>query len=187
MPRFIVFLLVLGCFWANSLAVQVVPLSIEELTTRSALIVRATVASKSCLRDDRGRIYTEIELQVSEVWKGAHAGSKLTVVQSGGTLGDQRVVVSGEVNYVPGEAVVAFLVLNPKGQAVTLALMQGKFELLKDVATGATLARNPFHGNEAASPVAGGGGSVTKSAVAAKPALTVEELKRRVQTVGGTR
>ena len=68
-------------------AVQMEPLSIEEMARQSALVLHGTVLSKSCQRDPAGRIYTKIEVQVAEVWKGSLATNRFTVVQGGGILG----------------------------------------------------------------------------------------------------
>jgi hypothetical protein len=119
------------------------PLSIPELTARAEWIVHGRVLSKTCQRDAAGRIYTAVELRIEEVWKGADlaAGQLLRVVHSGGTLGEERVAVSGQVAYEVNEEVVAFLRRNPRGEGVTIGLAQGKFRLEPDAATGTTLAR----------------------------------------------
>lgn len=134
-------------------AVIMVPLSIPNLTAKSDLIVHGTVLSKSCQRDPEGRIYTKVEVQVTDVWKGTATANPLTIVHGGGTLGQERVVVSGQVEYEVGEEVVAFLVRNARGEAVTLGLAQGKFHVWKDPAGGRQFVRNPFHGgSELANP-----------------------------------
>jgi hypothetical protein len=127
-------------------AVTMVPLSIEDLSAKSQLIVHGTVVSKSCQRDPAGRIYTKVDLRVSEVWKGDWTRDQLCVVHGGGILGEERVEVSGQVEYQMGEQVVAFLVFNQRGEGVTLGLAQGKFHVWKDPANGILVAHNPFHG-----------------------------------------
>ena len=164
-----VLLLYLSCVLAPSLrAIQFTPLSIEQLAQQSALIVQGTVLSKSCQRDSAGRIFTKVELGIAEVWKGSLATNRFTVVHGGGILGDRKATVSGQVEYGIGEEVVAFLVFNPRGEAVTLGLAQGKFHVWKDGKTGEKFARNIFHG---------GGGEFDARGAAAR--LTVAELKRR--------
>jgi hypothetical protein len=127
-------------------AVIVTPLSIQELTVRAELIVHGQVRSKNCQRDPTGRIYTRIELEVRETWKGTPASNPLILVHGGGTLGEERVEIPGQVEYSVGEDVVVFLVLNPRGDAVTVGMAQGKFHVWKDGASGNLLVRNPFHG-----------------------------------------
>lgn len=156
-------------------AVIMVPLSIPDLTAKSELIVHGTVLSKACQRDPEGRIYTKVEVQVTEVWKGTATANPLTIVHGGGTLGQERVVVSGQVEYEVGEEVVAFLVRNARGEAVTLGLAQGKFRVWKDSTSGQVLVRNPFHGGPdliKPSPT---------SPESDRPRLTLHELKDRVK------
>src|SRR5436190_10933160 len=62
------------------------PLSIEELTSKAQVVLHGTVDSKSVQRDAEGRIYTRIELEVTEAWKGQARGKSFTVVQGGGVL-----------------------------------------------------------------------------------------------------
>ncbi len=159
-------------------AVDMIPISIKQLTERADLVVRGTVSEKSCQRDPAGRVYTRVKLDVTEVLKGARATGPFTVVHGGGVLGVQRSEVSGQVDYQLGEEVIAFLVLNQRGEGVTVGLSQGKFHVWTDPASGAQLARNPFHG-----------GAVTAAAPgsAAQPAaarLRVDDLKRQVTEAG---
>ena len=128
-------------------AVTFKPLSVPELIDASDLVVRGAVASKSCQRDEAGRIYTKVELDVAETWKGAAVTKKLTVVHGGGILGEERVVVSGQVGYRIGEEVVAFLIFNSRHEAVTVGLAQGKFSVAKDPANGQLVLRNAFYGS----------------------------------------
>jgi len=172
------FLLLLLFVPALSLrAVQFTPLSIEQLTQESTLIVQGTVLTKSCQRDSAGRIFTKVELKVAEVWKGSLPTNRFTVVQGGGILGDRKATVSGQIEYGLGEEVVAFLVLNQRGEGVTLGLAQGKFHIGREAGTGERLVHNLFHG-EAVS----GGDSIPESDnPPARRRLTMAELKRRVR------
>jgi hypothetical protein len=129
-----------------ALGTEFVPLSIPELTAKSDLIVRGIVKSSASKEDSAGRIFTQIELDAAEIWKGTNQPGMLTVVHGGGTVGQRRVAVSGQVQYAVGEEVVAFLVFNERGQAVTIGLAQGKFHVWTDSQSGEKLAANPFHG-----------------------------------------
>ena len=140
-------LLALCLIPAELSAILMRPLPIAELSQKADLVVLGTVQSKSSHRDAEGRIYTKIELQVSETWKGTRSDASLTIYQGGGTVGNERVEVSGEAEYGIGEEVVAFLVLNPRGQPITLALAQGKFHVWKDKQTSEKFAHNVFHGS----------------------------------------
>jgi len=157
-------------------ATQFDPLSIEQLSEQATVVVKGTVLTKSCQRDPRGRIYTKVELQVAEVWKGSPTTNRFTIVHGGGILGSEKATVSGQVDYDIGEEVVAFFVLNQRGEGVTLGLAQGKFSVWKDAKTGEKLARNLFHGEQASSEE-----NISKNRLATQPRLTLAELKRRVQ------
>ena len=162
--------------FTNVQAGQFIPLSVDQLTTRSAIVLQGSVLSKTCLRDESGRIYTRIEVSVSDVWKGNVASNRFTIVQGGGTLGEERVTVSGQAEFQPGEEIVAFLVLNQRGEGVTLGLRQGKFDVQNDKITGEKYAHNLFHGRPAIERP-----QRTPPAPAAAGRLGLSELKRRVQ------
>jgi len=176
------FLLLLLFVPALSLrAVQFTPLSIEQLTQESTLIVQGTVLTKSCQRDPAGRIFTKVELGIAEVWKGSLATNRFTIVHGGGILGDRKATVSGQVEFGLGEEVVAFLVLNQRGEGVTLGLSQGQFEIRQDAATGERLVHNLFHGE----PGYHREGEFQAHRLPTQRRLTLAELKRRVR--GGDR
>jgi len=159
------------------LAVQMEPLSIEELAEKSALVVRGTVLSKSCQRDPDGRIYTTVELQIAEVWKGSLTTNRIAIVHGGGILGAEKTFVPGQVEYGIGEEVVAFLVFNQRAQSVTLGLAQGKFHVQQEPGTGEHLAHNLFHGQSGS-----GDQAISRSdRLSTQTRLTLAELKRRVR------
>ena len=152
--RLLILPLVLSLGSPNLFATLMTPLPIEDLAQRAELILHGSVTSKTCLRSPEGRIYTRVELQVHEVWKGNLTTNTFTIVHGGGTVGNMRTAVSGQVEYKVGEEVVAFLVLNPRGEGVTLGLAQGKFHVWKDKSNGEKFAHNIFHGTteKAAAP-----------------------------------
>jgi len=179
MKREILLILLTGLLVSSVRAIEFTPLSIEQLTRESALVVQATVLSKSCQRDPAGRIFTKVELEVKDVWKGAFPTNRLTIVHGGGILGDRKATVSGQVEYGIDEEVVAFIVFNQRGEGVTLGLAQGKFHVRSDAGTGEKLTHNLFHGE-----------SVSHSPDVSAPGrfptqrrLPLAELKRRVRGV----
>lgn len=153
-----------------------IPLSLEELAKKSDLVVHGVVLGKHCETDPQGRIFTKVDLQVIEVLKGEVKTSPLTVVHGGGELNGRRSTVIGQVDYKPGEETVAFLVRNARGEAVTLGLAQGEFQVWKDTVTGEKLARNMFHGGGSST-----NGSIQKLDVGADTPLTLDNLKRQVK------
>jgi hypothetical protein len=156
-------------------AVQMVPLSIQQLTDRANLILHGRVAAATVQRDPQGRIYTRIELNVTEVWKGDSALKSFVIVQAGGVLGDEAVTVDGQEKFAIGEEVVLFLVLNARGEGVVVGLAQGKFKVTTD-ARGEKSAHNRFHGSPPtiAPNVRGPTGDVRKP-------LPLAILKKQVQ------
>ena len=150
------------------------PLSVEELTREAELVVRGRVLSKSCQRDDAGRVYTRVECQVEEVWKGRSAGDPLVIVHSGGSIGRQRLTVPNQVEFQVGEEAVVFLRLNQRGEGVCLGMAQGKFRVWPDSSTGETLASNGFE-ETPASP-----GPAAKHSTP----LTLAQLRLRVRGGG---
>jgi len=152
-------------------ATQFAPMSIEEIAAAADVIVQGAVVSKTCARDDAGRIFTKVELAVSETWKG-QAVTNLSIFQSGGILGEEGAMIPGQADYEIGEEVVAFLVLNHRGEAITLGLAHGKFHVWKDPNTGEKLARNIFHGG-------GTKEAVVPGKTSGNARLKVVELKRR--------
>jgi hypothetical protein len=161
--------------WAN--ATQFVPLSVEQLTERARLVLHGTVLAKTVQRDSAGRIYTKVELQVTEAWKGAVTGGRFILVHAGGVLGEETGAVTGQESYEVGEEVVSFLVLNQRGEGVTLGLAQGKFHVSNDPASGLKLVHNPFHGRPPGTP-----GESARRATQ-KTSLELTELKTRVKGV----
>lgn len=153
-------------------ALLMLPLSVDELAHKADLIIQGTVLDKTSLRDDAGRIYTKVNVRVAEIWKGAPPANattnSLTIVQSGGTVGDMREEVSGEVEYGAGEEFVAFLVFNSRGEPVTIGLAQGKFHVWRDKKTGEKFAHNLFHGRP-------------EESSDATPPLRLSELKSQVR------
>lgn len=172
-----------GVWCASSgFATQFLPVPIDELARFADVVLRGAVVSRSCERDARGRLTTRIELAVSEVWKGART-THFTVVQAGGTLGDQRLTVIGQAEYRVGEEVVAFLALNHSGDGVTLGLAHGKFSLLRSPESGELLAQSAFLGHDDSTPGASLHASTGPKTVARAPfsgRLTVERLKQLV-------
>ena len=137
---------------STGFATQFLPLPIEELARSADVVLRGEVISRRCDRDARGRLTTHIELAVSEVWKGTQTG-RFTVVQAGGTLGDQRQTIIGQAEYRIGEEVVAFLAVNRFGEGVTLGLAHGKFSLTRPP-DGVLRAHSAFHGHAPAPTLA---------------------------------
>ncbi|HUR44680.1 MAG TPA: hypothetical protein VMZ27_02300 [Candidatus Saccharimonadales bacterium] len=122
------------------------PMPVEEMRDKAQIVLHGTVLSKTVQRESDGQIMTRIEINVIETLKGKALPSNYTIVQAGGVLGDEVTTVSGQEDYQIGEEIIAFLVLNEKGEGITLGLAQGKFQVFNDPATKEKLVRNIFHG-----------------------------------------
>jgi len=119
-------------------------LDVGELARRADHITVADVIYvRSAWDDEHHKIYTTVELQVVESWKGNDApASRITIVQPGGTVGDITMVVFGLSRFVPGERALLFLRGSPS-QAGVVGLTQGKRPMRRDTATGGWLVEGP--------------------------------------------
>lgn len=84
-------------------------MSLQELTTASAAVVRARCLGSES-RWDSGRIWTFSQFEVLESFKGEPAG-RIQVRLVGGRVGSLHSVVEGAPRFLPGEE--AFLFLAP--------------------------------------------------------------------------
>jgi hypothetical protein len=158
------------------LGTRMLPLTIEQLAAQAELVVQGRVVARSCLEDALGQVFTRVELHVLEVWKGNPSSERLYIVQGGGVVGDRAVSVAGQAEFEPGEEVVAYLVRNARGEAVTLGLAQGKFHVRADPATRSRYVSNVFWGGEGHTAAHRPAGLTLLS----RP-LSLEELKRRTR------
>jgi hypothetical protein len=155
-------------------AVQMSPLSIQQLSDKAQLVFHGTVREKTVQRDPQGRIYTRIKLEITDVWKGDPTLKSFMAVQAGGVLDEEAVTVEGQDEFSVGEEVVLFLVLNQRGEGVVIGLVQGKFKVAKD-ATGEKTVHNVFHGRAPGQEQNAIGAKTKRSR------LSLADLKTRVQ------
>jgi hypothetical protein len=158
-------------------AASQVPLSIETLAAKADAVVHGTVVRMSCQRDDGGRIFTTVHLQIIEQMNGRQRGATLVVIQGGGVLGRRIARSPIQPTYRVGSEVVVFVVFNSRDEAVTLGLNQGKFDVARQLETSLATVRNPFHGLAKR----GDPRAVVKRALGQSKPLTLAELKRRVR------
>ncbi|MCH2382055.1 MAG: hypothetical protein MK290_05000 [Pedosphaera sp.] len=175
--RSLTFLVALLAGAALGQAASQVPLSIETLAAKADAVVHGRVVRMSCQRDDEGRIFTKVHLQIIEQVKGRERGAALVIVQGGGVLGRRIARSPIQPKYKVGTEVVVFAVFNSRGEAVTLGLNQGKFDVVRQPEIGLATVRNPFHGlAKRDDPRA-----VVKRALGQAKSLTLAELMRRVR------
>jgi len=147
------------------------PVPVEDLAKRADTVVHGKVAALECTRDPAGRIFTRVELDVAEVWKGKPSG-RFALVLAGGVLGARKVAVVGGPEYRLGEEVVVFTARNASGEPVTLDLAQGKFRVEAAEASGA---------KHVANGVLGGPAEKSGYRLPTQVPLELSELRRRVE------
>jgi hypothetical protein len=98
---------------------------------------------RSFWNDRHDRIVTAVELSVVDGWKGdAGPGTRLTVLQPGGTVGDITTTVDGMPRFVPGERALVFL-HGARDRETVVGLTQGKRPLHRDPHSGRWMVRAP--------------------------------------------
>ncbi|MGE3310411.1 MAG: hypothetical protein AB7O66_10610 [Limisphaerales bacterium] len=161
----------------DSRATRFARLTPEELARGADVVVHGRVVALESRRDEAGRVFTRIELDVDEVWKGAIGTGICVVARGGGVLGDTEVRAVGQPEEAVGDEWVAYLVRSAAGEWVTLGMAQGRFRVTRDESSGRRWVHNLFWGAPPLSNVA---------RLAAWPPtrpLSLEELKRRTQEI----
>ena len=102
-------------------------LSLEEMATKSHIIVRATVLGQAATQ--RGTlVYTNYSIKVTEKLKG-DAGATLVVSVPGGTIGRVRQSFAGTPTMKTGAEYVVFIWKGKSGILHIIGLSQGLFDL----------------------------------------------------------
>lgn len=116
--------------WAPSaLATTLLAQDLESLSRRADAVVQGRVKRlQSRWNGDRTRIFTEVELEVSEALKGA-PGKTVTLIQPGGVVGEIGQRVSGLASFEPGEEVVVFLEKRSEASYHVAGMAQGKLRV----------------------------------------------------------
>ena len=163
-----------GAFAAS--ATTIIPMSVEQLASRSTQVVRArAMQSWAAWNPQHTIIYTYTRFQVVKAFKGAPEQT-VTVKQLGGRVGNTVQRVSGVRHFTGGEE--NFLFLQPSedrdGTMIVTGLVQGNFRLYL-TSTGQVAASN---GVPEVSAVQAGTGAVSSYRGSA---MTVDELESRIQ------
>ena len=153
------------------------PLSVQDLTKAADVVLHGKVISKKVGRDDEGRIFTTVKLQVHDLWKGKINNDIFEIVHGGGILGNRKVSAPYQVHYSMSEEAVVFCRINSSGKGVTIGLLQGKFEVQIAKQSSRRYVRNLFHGG----PSPEGAGSKLRYRMPHQLPLSIESLKARVQ------
>jgi len=154
-------------------------LVLADIVERSREIVVGTVRSTRCVAESGGRnlIFTDVEFEQLEPWKGTFPASTRTYRFAGGTLNGRTVVVPGVPRFAVGARYVLFADAAGDGLCATVGWGQGRYELRRDPRTGALVVHDadgrPVHGFAAGLPV------LAPTPDRPRP-LTVEELQVEV-------
>jgi len=111
-------------------AASVIPIAVPDLARAADVVVLGTVRSTRVESDPRGKTFTAVEVQPTEVLKGTTAGT-VVVRQLGGVTVTGGSLVSGSATFAPGECVLLFL----RRAGADLRLLgeaQGKFSVGRD-------------------------------------------------------
>jgi hypothetical protein len=142
--------------------------SVEEAARTSDAVARGRVLARAA-RWEGGRIVTDVEIAVSEAWKGA-PGGRVRVRVPGGVVGTIGQHVAGAPRFSEREEVVVFLARGRGGWRVN-GLALGKFRVDGGLATPA------LEGIRAAPAPARAGERPVGP-------MALDELRRRVRAAG---
>ena len=117
----------------TAVATTVIPLSVEQLTTRSEVVVEARALQSWSQWDTNDHlIYTYTRFTTARALKGAPAQT-FVVRQMGGSAGGYRQHVSGIRYFAPGDEAVLFLRRSvAPGNMAVVGLIQGNFAVERE-------------------------------------------------------
>jgi hypothetical protein len=168
-------------------ATSVVAPDFTHLVNDADFIVRArvkAVTSEWQVTPERRTIITKVELEVVEAIAGTPP-SPLVLVLLGGKVGDRALNVHGSPHFEVGDEDILFVHGNGQVFVPLVAVMYGRFPVLKDPASGAAYVarsnRAPLHDvQEVSRPM---GGPVAAAAAPAAAPLTPAEFALRIRAV----
>ena len=154
-------------------------LGLDQLTILADRVIVGEVLSVESRWDaEHKRIFTNIQVQVAEAWKGGTApGGKVLVQQPGGRVGDIESRVHGLAEFRAGDRAVLFLKGAESASAV-LGLGQGVRPLRFDAAAKTWMVMG---GDRSAAVKAGPNGHFVPAD--ADPILTLETLRAQIMAL----
>lgn len=131
-------------------ASDLIPLRLPDLAHEATLIFLGRCETISChWNADHSLIFTANRFRVVRALKGT-PGSKLTLEELGGTVGETHLDVSDAPHYAVGEEVLLFVRRTELAPWATAGAERGRFEIVRD-AHGRPWVRNEFYRRELAS------------------------------------
>jgi hypothetical protein len=113
------------------------PISDQDLVTSARAIVTGKVLTiESNYDEQQDRIYTYITVKVQQVLKGQISERRIVLKELGGQAGNRGLIVWGNPQFRRGENVLLYLDTWKDGSLRTYQLFLGKFNIVKDEATG---------------------------------------------------
>lgn len=126
---------------AVSATTYVRELTAKQLGERAVAVVRGEVtAVRSFWNEGRTKIFTEIDVQADETYKGQPGGT-VTLLQLGGVVDNVRVTVHGALQWRRGEEVLLFLEPSSRDRYQVAGFSQGKLPIERDPVTGEAFVR----------------------------------------------
>ena len=116
-------------------------LSLAEMVRQSSAIVLAKAAQSRSIRAG-ALIYTLVEVEVLEQWKGERVARR-EIALPGGRIGGFSQRFDGVPVLAPDQEFVAFLWTGPSGRTQLLGLSQGFFDVIRDSQGGIRIHRQP--------------------------------------------
>ena len=129
-------------------ATTVIPPTFDELVGQAELIFDGTVTdvrSEWIGEGGQRHIVTFVTFQINEGIKG-DAGANYTIRMLGGTVGDQTMEVTDTPKFKAGDRDILFVENNGRQFVPLVGIMNGRFRVERDGATGAEVVKNNHGG-----------------------------------------
>jgi hypothetical protein len=127
-PGCLLSILWVGCCLLSGATLE--QLSLDEMVQQSSAIVLAKVAQSRSIRDG-SVIYTLVEVEVLDQWKGERV-SRREIALPGGQVGGFHQRFDGVPVLAADQEFVAFLWTGPSGRTQIMGLSQGFFDIVRD-------------------------------------------------------
>ena len=128
-------LLSVGLPSEDAQATTLTPLTVEQMTDASDLIVRGVITEIWTEMDDRGYVWTRIQLEVTQDFKG-ESDDAIVIDQLGGVHHNDYLVMPSAPRFSVGEEGVFFLEHLGNGRTTTVGMFQGKYTVRIDPDSG---------------------------------------------------
>lgn len=168
---------------SSAVATQVVRLDTPALVRGSSdIVVGEVTGTVSRWNASHTRILTDVTVRVEESLKGSGA-STLTLTQLGGDLDGLHLEIEGSPAFRSGERSVFFVWRDRQGRAQVNGLAQGKFDIVRDAASGRALVRRQLGGMTLLDPRTA---RTQRAAAAVEGAMPLDDFKAEIRRAMAT-